>query len=193
MGNDPNSGGFLVPTTQSIVDAVYQIVPQVTLSVAERKTETVVDSIKLEPLFMFKLRQTNLSELVPFFARNIRPASAAGKKVPYWEMEKGLWFSGESYYRSLISDDCVMVFPDPTGVLVGEEITSSMSEAPRWNAVTMLQPRITQVTKQFVLLTYKAEAHRDSNFHYRAYCSSAYAQKDSQWLLVYHQHTPATV
>ena len=35
----------------------------------------------------------------------------------FWEVERGLWLGGPSAFRRWVSADCVMVFPEPVGML----------------------------------------------------------------------------
>jgi hypothetical protein len=48
-----------------------------------------------------------------------------------------------------------MVFPDPTGVLVKEEIVSSIDSAPRWSQVTLEQHKLPKLSETAV----SPEAH----------------------------------
>ena len=37
----------------------------------------------------------------------------------FWEVERSLWLGGPAAFRAWVAADCVMVFPEPAGILTG--------------------------------------------------------------------------
>lgn len=54
-----------------------------------------------------------------------------------WKLEEALWLEGEERFASNMHPHCVMVFPEPVGILVGGAIRASLSGAPRWRTIKM--------------------------------------------------------
>ena len=105
-------------------------------------------------------------------------------------MEEAFWLQGIEAYRRDMRDDAVMVFPKPTGVLMGHEILDALETAPRWREVAMSERRILRAGSEVAVLIYRALAKRDGT-GYEALCSSSYASDDDGgWKLVHHQQTP---
>jgi hypothetical protein len=113
----------------------------------------------------------------------------AGDDLSLWHMEEAFWLQGIEAYRRAMRDDAVMVFPDPTGVLMGNEVFAALAAAPRWAEVSISERRILRAGPGVVLLVYRALAKREQA-EYRALCSSSYASNDGVWKLVHHQQTP---
>lgn len=110
------------------------------------------------------------------------------KNFPFWETEQRLWLEGTTFYRKSVARDCIMVFPEPAGILVGSEIFKGLEKGPRWTTIEMASRNLMPLG-DVVILTYAALAVRDQQPAYRAYCSSTYECHNSQWILVHHQQT----
>lgn len=104
-------------------------------------------------------------------------------------MEKAFWLEGVEAYRRDLADDAVMVFPAPTGPLTGEVIYDALKDAPRWQELTISDPRLTRHADGVVTLVYMASAVRDDD-RYEAFCGSCYLLAEGEWKLVLHQQTP---
>ncbi len=105
-------------------------------------------------------------------------------------MEERFWTSGPDYYARHLAPAAVMVLPEPTGVLVRDEIASSV-EGARWSEVSLEEHRVLELTDRSALVTYKATALRDNEPPYVARASSAYVRgRDGGWKLAFHQQTP---
>ncbi|MBB3235546.1 nuclear transport factor 2 family protein [Phyllobacterium endophyticum] len=135
---------------------------------------------------------SSISELLPFFVRS-SVVSDSSSDVALWEMERGFWLSDAAYYTTFLAPDCIMVFPEPPGVLVGDEIIAALDKAPRWNKIEMQNQSLVSLDPHVAVLTYRATAQRGSEPAYEALCSSIYTHANSQWLLVHHQQTPLAV
>jgi hypothetical protein len=135
---------------------------------------------------------SSISELLPFFVRaSVVPDSSSD--VALWEMERGFWLNDAAYYTTFLAPDCIMVFPEPPGVLVGGEIIAALDKAPRWKTIEMQNQSLVSLDPHVAVLTYRAMAQRDGEPVYAALCSSIYTHANSQWLLVHHQQTPLAV
>jgi len=108
----------------------------------------------------------------------------------FWEVERSLWLKGAEAFRAWVAPDCVMVFPEPAGILSGEGIVDSVARAPRWQRIAISGPVLRRTGTAAVVLTYRAEAHRGGGEPHRALCSSAYVHDAGDWWLVQHQQTP---
>jgi hypothetical protein len=108
----------------------------------------------------------------------------------FWEVERSLWLKGGEAFRAWVAPDCVMVFPEPAGILSGEGIVDSVARAPRWQRLAISAPVLRRTGTAAVVLAYRAEAHRGVGEPHRALCSSAYVHDAGDWWLVQHQQTP---
>jgi hypothetical protein len=116
--------------------------------------------------------------------------SNADDDLALWRMEEAFWLQGIEAYRRDMRDDAAMVFPDPTGVLMGKEVLAALEAAPRWVEVSISEGRVLRAGSAVVVLVYRAFAKR-KEAEYRALCSSSYAFSGGAWKLVHHQQTPA--
>lgn len=108
----------------------------------------------------------------------------------FWEIERGFWLGGEAHFRQMMAGDCVMVFPEPAGIMTGENIIKSLESAPRWTSVEMSMTVLRRTGDNVAVLAYRAEASREGAEPYRTFCSSTYLKSEHNWRLVQHQHTP---
>lgn len=107
-----------------------------------------------------------------------------------FDLEKHFWTEGSEYYRSHLAAAALMVFPEPAGVLVKDEIASSLEEGARWTDVALEEHRVLELSDDAALVTYKATARRSDGPTYVARASSAYVRDGSTWKLAFHQQTP---
>jgi hypothetical protein len=108
----------------------------------------------------------------------------------FWQVERSLWLKGAEAFRAWVAPDCVMVFPEPVGILSGEAILDGVVRAPRWQRLEISAAVLRRAGSATVLLAYRAEAHRGNGETHRALCSSAYVHEAGDWWLVLHQQTP---
>lgn len=108
----------------------------------------------------------------------------------FWRIEERFWLAGEEFFRQRLDAECMMVFPEPVGILAGNAILETLKDAPRWDSVQMGDRR-TALTDDLAILAYSAEGRRDGKQRYRALCSSTYARRGGgDWRLIQHQQTP---
>jgi hypothetical protein len=60
-------------------------------------------------------------------------------------LEERFWLGGGDYYRRNLADAALMVFPDPAGVQVKDEILSSVSGQSRWTDVALEEHRVMEL------------------------------------------------
>lgn len=107
-----------------------------------------------------------------------------------WPLEQSLWLGGAETYETALAPECVMIFPEPTGVLDRASVIAALMGAPRWRSVEMTGRRVSRPNPTTVILVYRAEAVRDAGPAYAALCSSAYVRREGAWRIVMHQQTP---
>jgi hypothetical protein len=112
-------------------------------------------------------------------------------KARLLELESEFWKSDEAFYDEHLSEDALMVFPEPVGVMDRDEILRSVAAGPRWAALRMLDARLLRLSEQSVVLAYKAEGTRQGEGKaYRTLASSVYVMSGQDWKLAFHQQSP---
>lgn len=106
-----------------------------------------------------------------------------------WSMERRFWLEGRAFYEGAIAADARMVFPNPVGILAGEQIVEGLMQAPRWCSVDFSE-KTHACLGGTVVLAYSAVGQRDGQDPYEAFCTSTYVRHDSKWVLLAHQQTP---
>ncbi|MFV2053401.1 DUF4440 domain-containing protein [Aliiroseovarius sp. YM-037] len=106
-----------------------------------------------------------------------------------WDNEQSFWLDGPDFFRANMTKDARMVFPDPVGILKGDEILQGLEGAPRWASVSFDEKSLSQ-TATTAVLTYKATGERDGDDPYAALCCSTYVKASGDWKLLAHQQTP---
>lgn len=108
-----------------------------------------------------------------------------------FSIEEKFWTGSADYYRYYLAPAAIMVFPEPVGVMVKDEIESSIERAARWSQVALEEHRVLELDEHAALITYKATAKRASGGRpYVARASSAYVRDGAAWKLAFHQQTP---
>ncbi len=107
-----------------------------------------------------------------------------------WDLEERFWLDGAETFRKKMSDDAVMVFPYPAGIMQGSAIIDGLKSAPRWRSVLMAD-RVFRRRGDTALLAYKASAEREDAPLTQMLCASTYLNDGGEWRLISHQQTPA--
>jgi hypothetical protein len=107
----------------------------------------------------------------------------------FWAAERELWTGGPEAFRRWMAADCLMVFPEPTGILDGPAAVEAVGQAPRWQAVAFDDARLRRSGGDAAVLAYRAEAARPGGAPWRALCSSTWVRLAGAWWLVQHQQT----
>lgn len=107
------------------------------------------------------------------------------------ELEQRFWTSDVDMYRQRVTDDALMVFAEPVGILTKAQILTSIAGAARWADVRFENVQVRPVANDVVLLVYKATARRENDDDwYEALASSVYMKRTGEWMLAFHQQTP---
>lgn len=108
-----------------------------------------------------------------------------------FELEEQFWIKGAEYYEQRLARAAIMVFPDPAGVMVKDEVVASLDGKPRWSNVALEEHRLLELTPTTAVITYRATAQRQGEPQpYVARASSAYVHDGRVWRLAFHQQTP---
>jgi hypothetical protein len=117
--------------------------------------------------------------------------SGMATKESLLELERQLWNADAEFYRQTLSEDVVMVFPEPTGILDRSAVLNSVGGADRWSAVEFDDERLVEVGDDSVQLVYRAVAERsEDESEYAALVSTTYVEAGGSWRVVSHQQTP---
>ncbi len=107
------------------------------------------------------------------------------------DLEKQFWMGEADFYQRHLTDDSLMVFAEPVGVMIKANDIKTSAVGPRWTTVSFEDVRVVELSDYAALLTYKASAGRKGNgSKYMALASSAYVKLDNSWKLAFHQQMP---
>jgi uncharacterized protein (TIGR02246 family) len=97
--------------------------------------------------------------------------------------------NGADFYRDVMADDGLMVFP---GAVLDKAATlRAIATAEPWSTFALSDLRVVTPTTNAAIVTYEATAQRDASPPYRALMTSVYAHTGGSWRLVLHQQTPS--
>ena len=97
--------------------------------------------------------------------------------------------AGERFYRSILHDDAVMLFPGGVRLEGKEAILASLSAQP-WASFQLEEPRVLALSAAAGVVVYGVTARRPGSEPYSALISSTYVRSDGGWKLALHQQTP---
>lgn len=106
------------------------------------------------------------------------------------DLEERFWRGDDAFYDDHLTDDAVMVFAEPIGVLSRAETIQSIADSQRWTDVQFEELRVTELADDVVVLTYHATAVRGDEPPYATLASSVYVADGTSWRLAHHQQTP---
>lgn len=109
----------------------------------------------------------------------------------FWQIERELWLGGPEVFRRWVARECLMVFPDPVGILSGPTVIESIAPGLRWQAVSFPVTAVRRLGAEVAVLAYRVEATRPVGAPYTANCSTTYVQQAGDWWLMQHQQTPS--
>lgn len=108
-------------------------------------------------------------------------------------LEEEFWRGGADFYRTNVTDEALMVFAEPVGVLDKAQAVESIASAPRWSDVRFEGAKVVRLSNDAALLTYKATARRDGDAApYVTLASSVYVVRAGGRKLAFHQQTPTS-
>jgi hypothetical protein len=97
--------------------------------------------------------------------------------------------AAQDFYRQVLADEPVMLFPGGF-VLDGRDAIVASMGGPPWSWYRLEDARVFQPTPETALVTYRATARRYEQPDYVALMSSLYVRVGNEWKLIFHQHTP---
>lgn len=107
------------------------------------------------------------------------------------ELEEQFWKGDQEFYQRHLTDDSLMIFTEPVGVLIKARSLGNIAIGPKWTKIRFEEVRFVKLTDYAAIMTYKASAGRaGESMRYRALASSAYIKRDGSWKLAFHQQTP---
>lgn len=97
--------------------------------------------------------------------------------------------AGKKFYRSVLREDAIMLFPGDLIIDGKQNILESFSAQP-WKSYQIEKMQVISLSENAAVLVYKVTAQREGRDPYVALISSTYARSDKMWQLVIHQQTP---
>ena len=111
--------------------------------------------------------------------------------VPLWTIERGFWTGDASFYQANLTEDALIAFAPPHGLLAKAQAVASLGAIPRWQEVELEDCRAIFISDCVVLLAYRACGWSiDSSQPCAARVVSSYVKRRGRWMLVFQQHTP---
>jgi len=107
----------------------------------------------------------------------------------FWAVERELWTGGPAAFRRWVAPECLMVFPDPAGLLTGAAAAEAIGSLPRWERVDFESRVLARFGTEAAVLAYRAEAVRPGGERWRVLCSSTHVRLAGTWWLAQHQQT----
>jgi hypothetical protein len=107
-------------------------------------------------------------------------------------LEERFWKGDVEFYRRNFTEDSIMAFPPPLGMMAKEATIAAIANSDRWADVAFDDVRLIRLAENVAILAYAADARREGeDARYSAVVSSAYVRQDGTWKLAFHQQTPA--
>jgi hypothetical protein len=111
--------------------------------------------------------------------------------VPLWSIERGFWSGDADFYRANLTEDALIAFAPPFGLLPKAQAVASLGDIPRWQQVELEDCRAIFISDCVVLLAYRAcGCGCDDGEPHAARVVSSYVKRRGRWMLVFQQHTP---
>ena len=108
-------------------------------------------------------------------------------------LEEQFWKGNVDFYRHNLTEDALMVFQEPVGILARDTIVESLAGSQRWAEVRFRDVHLLRLTDKAAVVTYEASARRGGEpSRYSAFASSVYVKRDGSWVLAFHQQTPGS-
>jgi hypothetical protein len=106
-------------------------------------------------------------------------------------LEEQFWKGDADFYVRTLTEDALMIFPAPAGLLDKSRVVHSIATSQRWKEVAFRGSRVTQPAPNVAILAYRVSARREGQeARYAAYASSVYLERNGSWELAFHQQTP---
>lgn len=106
------------------------------------------------------------------------------------EIEKGFWTLGEAYYKANADKECLVAFPELAEVMSSDQLAATARNPNRWRDLKMDLKGIVEPGSDIAVITYLANAVRESGERYKALVSTGYVQRANGWKMMFHAQTP---
>jgi hypothetical protein len=108
-----------------------------------------------------------------------------------WQIERDFWTGDCAFYEANLTDDALMAFDAPHGLLGKAQAVRTIQGTPRWQRVELEDCHAIFMCDSVVLLAYRARGwHAEDAEPYTARIVSSYVKRRGRWMLTFHQHTP---
>lgn len=105
-------------------------------------------------------------------------------------LERRFWTGDADFYRRHLDGECLTAFSERARIASREQIAESVGTEHRWRRLKIELRGLLEPTAEFAIVTYRADATRQSGEPYSALVSSGYVKRDGTWKLAFHQQTP---
>ncbi len=107
------------------------------------------------------------------------------------DLEGQFWLGDAEFYQRHLTDDSLMVFAEPVGVMIKANDIQTSAVGPRWAEVRFEEVRVLKLSDVAAIMTYKVSAGRNGkDSGYMALASSVYVKQGQSWKLAFHQQMP---
>lgn len=106
-----------------------------------------------------------------------------------WQALSSAPGDGQKFYRSMLRDDAIMLFPGGMKLVGKAEVLAAIAPRP-WESFEMTDIEAIALSPDSGVVAYKVTAQRADVEPYVALVSSTYALSEGTWKLAIHQQTP---
>jgi hypothetical protein len=102
-------------------------------------------------------------------------------------LEGKFWRGDADFHSRDLTENSLMVFPAPAGILTREQVIETVSAAPRWSEVLIEDVSTFVLGSGLIILIDKVRARRgETDPQYVKLASSIYVQSQDTWKLAFH-------
>lgn len=106
-----------------------------------------------------------------------------------WEALAAGGDAAAAFYRAVLADDPVMLFPGGM-VLRGRDAILSSMAGPPWSSYELSDTRVQRLADDAAAVIYRAVGEREGQPPYEALITTVYVRDGGRWRLALHQQTP---
>ena len=105
-------------------------------------------------------------------------------------LERRLWTEATAaLYEEYLTDDALMVFAEPAGVLDKRATVAAVEENGPWETVDLHDVRTIELSDDATVLVYRARGVRGGGPPYETWATSVYVRQDEGPRLALHQQS----
>ncbi len=101
-------------------------------------------------------------------------------------IEEGFWLGGKEHFLAHLDDQCLLAFPqggEMHGVYAAERVAETATTPGRWRDLRISARHLLQPTRDFAVISYRADVARFDGVPYAALIGSGYALRAGGWKL----------